>query len=193
MPSDSVSPESPKAAAWHIANERGAVLYGDATGGSTLVGVVKYWRCGPDRDAAIDAAQALIRAALAARDRQGEPLCRCGHGRSVHAYPWDAEPEDGMPCDSEDCACGAYEPGVSDIPEPPAAVQHYVSLNDGTVWPVNVGEIEWRLRYGELSKTDRLIAASVLGAYSAMTDQTLRSASAEAKLHRARQAQREAS
>jgi hypothetical protein len=69
---------------------------------------------------------------------------------------------------------------------------HYVTLDDGTVWPVNVENIEWQLRYGTPSRSDLLIAASVLNAYTAMTDPTIRASQAEVKLHRARHAQHEA-
>ena len=69
---------------------------------------------------------------------------------------------------------------------------HYVHLDNNTVWPVNVGEIEWRLRYSTPSREDCLVAASVLAIYTHMTDLSIRSGQAEMLLHRARQAQREA-
>lgn len=31
--------------------------------------------------------------------------------------------------------------------------KHYVTLDDDTVWPVNVGDIEWQLRYGTREHT----------------------------------------
>lgn len=72
------------------------------------------------------------------------------------------------------------------------ASDHYVHLGDDTTWPVNVGRIEWVLRYGEPTRSDLLIAASVLHAYAVMTDPTLTMGTAEVNLHRARQAQRQA-
>ena len=38
---------------------------------------------------------------------------------------------------------------------------------DGTVWPINVGGIEWKLRYAPstLTREDQLVAASVIAAY----------------------------
>jgi hypothetical protein len=68
----------------------------------------------------------------------------------------------------------------------------YVHLDNGTVWPVNVGDIEWRLRYGEPTRSDLLIAASVLAIYTQMTSPQSRGQHAEQTLHRARHAQREA-
>lgn len=45
----------------------------------------------------------------------------------------------------------------------------YVHLSDGTVWPhpKRVNEIEWRARYGELSREDVLVLASVASIYTA--------------------------
>ena len=41
---------------------------------------------------------------------------------------------------------------------------------DGTVWPINVGDIEWKLRYAPntLTREDQLVAASVLHAYTSL-------------------------
>ena len=67
---------------------------------------------------------------------------------------------------------------------------HYVSLDNGTTWPVNVGDIEWRLRHGTPTRSDLLVAASVLGIYQKMCDPTRRAMNAEELLTRAREAQR---
>ena len=65
-----------------------------------------------------------------------------------------------------------------------------VSLPDGTAWPVNVGGIEWKLRYapGQLTREDQLVAASVLAAWSALTDPHCTHGDATAALRRARKA-----
>lgn len=44
-------------------------------------------------------------------------------------------------------------------------------LDDETVWAMpnnEMGELEWRLRYGTPTRTDHLLAASVLGCYRQM-------------------------
>lgn len=63
-----------------------------------------------------------------------------------------------------------------------------------TVWPVNVGDIEWSLRYSNapMDRATQLTAASALNAYQALTDPTISQAIAIAKLKRARQAQAQA-
>lgn len=64
--------------------------------------------------------------------------------------------------------------------------RQYVTV-DGTVWPVNVGEIEWQLRYGHVSQP--LVAASVVNSYAYLTDPSISQATAIAALKRARKAQ----
>jgi len=45
----------------------------------------------------------------------------------------------------------------------------YVQLGDGAVWPgLDLGDLEWQLRYGRLSREDSLVAASVVQAYQAL-------------------------
>lgn len=62
---------------------------------------------------------------------------------------------------------------------------------EDTTWPVDIGgEIQWQLRYhetGELREI-RLVAASILSAYSHLTDPNLSLKDATAALRRARQA-----
>jgi hypothetical protein len=71
--------------------------------------------------------------------------------------------------------------------------EYYESLEDGTIWPVNVGGIEWTLRYGEPTRGDLLIAASVLSVYGVMTTAGVTKKYAQIQLDRARRAQRRAS
>lgn len=66
--------------------------------------------------------------------------------------------------------------------------------DDGTTWPVIErdpdGGLEWRLRYApdSIDRQDRLFLASVVAAYSALTDP--RSIAPRAKFARARRAVR---
>lgn len=66
---------------------------------------------------------------------------------------------------------------------------HYVVVDDNT-WPVRVGDIEWLLRYGNrpLTRSEQLIAASTLNAYSCLADPAISQKDAIAKLKRARRA-----
>lgn len=63
-----------------------------------------------------------------------------------------------------------------------------------TVWPVNVGDIEWSLRYSNvpMDRATQLTAASALNAYQALTDPSISQADAIAQLKRARKAQAQA-
>lgn len=66
----------------------------------------------------------------------------------------------------------------------------YVWVDD-TVWPVNVGEIEWALRYAPknaMTRSDLLIAASIVHAYAFLTDPHRTHGDAVASLRRARKA-----
>lgn len=66
---------------------------------------------------------------------------------------------------------------------------------DGTVWPVNVGDLEHQLRYPDgtlIVWNGRLRAASVIAAYSHMTDPSLTEEQAHKLLIRARRAQKAA-
>ena len=47
----------------------------------------------------------------------------------------------------------------------------YKHLSDGTLWPQpgeRISEIGWKLRYGEPTRSELLVAASVLDAYRAL-------------------------
>ena len=74
----------------------------------------------------------------------------------------------------------------------------YITV-DGTVWPVDINEAdgpsaEWIQRYGTPAEREhqRLAVASVLSAYSHLTDSSQLMIDATAKLNRARQADRQA-
>mgnify|MGYP003577776373 CR=1 FL=1 len=46
---------------------------------------------------------------------------------------------------------------------------------DGMTWPFpceRLNEVEWRLRYGEPTQQDRMLAASVMSAYTALIYKT---------------------
>lgn len=64
--------------------------------------------------------------------------------------------------------------------------QRYVAI-DNTIWPIP-GDAEWVLRYGTESAREhqRVFVASVVGAYSALTDPDLSQKDALAMLKRAR-------
>lgn len=61
---------------------------------------------------------------------------------------------------------------------------------DDTTWPINVGELEWKLRYApdSLTREDQLMLASVVGSYSFLIDPTRTHGDAAASLRRARKA-----
>lgn len=59
---------------------------------------------------------------------------------------------------------------------------------EGTVWPINVGETEWNLRYAP-ERACRLHAASIAHAYSFLVDPEITQKDAIAALKRARKAQ----
>lgn len=58
---------------------------------------------------------------------------------------------------------------------------------EGTVWPVDVGEVGWQLRY-DPANVNHLFAASVVSAYAHLTDPGISQASAFAALKHARAA-----
>ena len=64
---------------------------------------------------------------------------------------------------------------------------------DNTVYPVNVGPLEWALRYGDplLVLRDRMITAGVVGFYANLIDPKATQGEAIAALKRARRAQRD--
>lgn len=52
----------------------------------------------------------------------------------------------------------------------PKTTNHYANF-DGMTWPrisAGIGDIEWALRYGEPTREEVLVAASVLNAYRAL-------------------------
>jgi hypothetical protein len=69
---------------------------------------------------------------------------------------------------------------------------YHAEGGEGTTWPVNVGPVGWRLRYGEPTRSDLLIAAWVLDVYGTMTAPENTQTYAETLLHRARTARRNA-
>lgn len=62
----------------------------------------------------------------------------------------------------------------------------YVNV-EGTTWPVDVGEVEWSLRYS-CPDDVKLVAASVVAAYGHLTDPGISERAAVAALRRARKA-----
>ena len=64
----------------------------------------------------------------------------------------------------------------------------------GTVYPVNVGSLEWALRYGsaDLVLSDRMVTAAVVACYAHLVDPSRSQSEAIAVLKRARSAQRDA-
>jgi len=58
---------------------------------------------------------------------------------------------------------------------------------DDTTWPVNVGQTEWQLRYGDVDRV-RFHAASVAAAYGHLTNPAITQAHAIEALKRARKA-----
>jgi hypothetical protein len=73
---------------------------------------------------------------------------------------------------------------------------HYERVDD-TTWPVILAgpdddSPEWNLRYGSPDRDDRLFLASIVAAYTALTDPNRPQYEAVHALRRARQAQRQA-
>ena len=64
----------------------------------------------------------------------------------------------------------------------------YASV-ENTTWPINVGPTEHNLRYGTPVRERNLHAASVVAAYSHLTDPEVSEDAAIAALRRARKAQ----
>lgn len=67
------------------------------------------------------------------------------------------------------------------------AVTAYLRLDDGTVWPnpTDPNEVQWRLRYGTPTKSDLLVAASMMSAYRELAGQTHKRRSTVVRLLRA--------
>ena len=65
----------------------------------------------------------------------------------------------------------------------------YVTVAD-TTWPVDVGDLEWALRYDpdSLTREDQLVIASVVHSYSFLTSPHRTHGDAVASLRRARKA-----
>ena len=65
----------------------------------------------------------------------------------------------------------------------------YGSVDD-TTWPVNVGDLGWKLRYAPdtLTREDQLVLASVVASYCYLIDPTLTHGDATTSLRRARKA-----
>lgn len=102
----------------------------------------------------------------------------------VHSSSWHEHAPDCRPSDLDPTWCNEHARYLRR--------HHYVALADGTTWPVNVEDVEWQLRHGEPTRSDLLVAASVLNLYARLVDPTVRSAEAEVKLKKARAAQRDA-
>jgi len=63
----------------------------------------------------------------------------------------------------------------------------YLFLPDDTIWPnpPAAAELGWRLRYGTQTRSDLLFAASVIGAYLALIEKTVRRREEAVRLIRA--------
>lgn len=77
---------------------------------------------------------------------------------------------------------------MSDEPSP-----QFAAGPDDTVYPVNVGSLEWVLRYGADNRVlrERMIIAGVVGFYANLIDPNATQGDAIAALKRARKAQRD--
>ena len=69
----------------------------------------------------------------------------------------------------------------------------FATGDGGTVYPVNVGNLEWALRYGadEVVLRDRMITAAVVACYAHLIDPSRSQGEAIEVLKRARKAQRD--